>query len=317
MNPIPIRVLLLPKFETGAMSGDFPGEAQLFYEAYCAGGAEYAIRGGFPGHKLYVKDGVALYVTGMGKVNAALSLQAVVMDGRFDFSRCLFLSVGCGGSAWGSTVMGDVIVATAAVDYDLGHHADIRDLEPDSETTWFHDDIFDSAAGRILDPALTERIYALVRDTALETTENTRRFLAKAAGGAQWALRQPKVCKGTTVSGDNYWKGQQGHRNAQLMAKVYGCPDPFAMSEMEDAALAVALDRLGWLHRYAAVRVSVNMDVFMNGMTARRLWGPDQRDSIAAESSLESADIFVTAMENEFRVCRRIIDAALAGELPL
>lgn len=34
---IPIRVLILPKFEVGSMSGDFPGEAQLYYEKYLAG----------------------------------------------------------------------------------------------------------------------------------------------------------------------------------------------------------------------------------------------------------------------------------------
>ena len=34
---IPIKVLILPKFEVDAMSADFPGEAQLYYEAYLAG----------------------------------------------------------------------------------------------------------------------------------------------------------------------------------------------------------------------------------------------------------------------------------------
>ena len=35
---MPVRVLILPKFEIGAMAGDFPGEAQCFYEGYLAGG---------------------------------------------------------------------------------------------------------------------------------------------------------------------------------------------------------------------------------------------------------------------------------------
>ena len=34
---IPIRVLIVPKLEIGEITGDFPGEAQLFYEGYCAG----------------------------------------------------------------------------------------------------------------------------------------------------------------------------------------------------------------------------------------------------------------------------------------
>ena len=31
-----VNVLIVPKFEIGEISGDDPGEAQLFYEHYCA-----------------------------------------------------------------------------------------------------------------------------------------------------------------------------------------------------------------------------------------------------------------------------------------
>lgn len=89
-NPVPIKVLILPKFEVGELAGDFPGEAQYYYEAYCQGGDEYEVKGGFADNKLYVKDGVALYVTGMGKVNTALSLNAVLTDERFDFQMRTF-----------------------------------------------------------------------------------------------------------------------------------------------------------------------------------------------------------------------------------
>lgn len=307
MDRIPVRVLILPKFETGAMSGDFPGEAQFFYEHYCAGGQAYEISGGFPGHKLYVKDGVALYVTGIGKVNAVLSLMAVLRDPRFDFSDAYFLSVGCGGSSYGSTVMGDVILATAAVDYDLGHHADPRELTRPQDTTWFHDPIFDSSAFRVLDAGLMDWAWERIRDTKLETTPRTRVYLEKAFG----PCREPMVLRGTTVSGDNYWKGEAGHRNAVQMAITYGCPDPYAVCEMEDAALAVALDRMGLLDRFLVIRASVNMDGFLNGMTPETLWDADLGHGIAAEESVESADIFATAMENEFRVGRILVDGIL------
>ena len=38
-----LRMLIIPKFEVGRMSGDFPGEAQLFYEKYCPGCEEVEI----------------------------------------------------------------------------------------------------------------------------------------------------------------------------------------------------------------------------------------------------------------------------------
>ena len=105
-DPISIKVLILPKFENGEMTGDFPGEAQYYYDAYVKDGDEYDITGGFEGNKLYVKDGVALYVTGMGKVNSAMSLQAILSDSRFDFSDAYVFSTGCAGSAIEYGVMG-------------------------------------------------------------------------------------------------------------------------------------------------------------------------------------------------------------------
>ena len=53
---IPIRVLILPKLEVGEMSGDFPGEAQYFYDEYVKGGQEYEIWGAFEGNKLSLSN---------------------------------------------------------------------------------------------------------------------------------------------------------------------------------------------------------------------------------------------------------------------
>ena len=99
------------------------------------------------------------------------------------------------------------------------------------------------------------------------------------------------------------------------MTKTYGCPDPYAMTEMEDNALAVVLDRMGMLDRYIIIRDSVNTDAFMNGASPESLWDPDFDDSLASESSVESADIFATAMENNFKVGSVVVDAILNGEL--
>lgn len=312
---IAIKALILPKFESGEMAGDFPGEAQYYYEGYCMGGEEYDIVGGFEGNKLYVKDGIALYVTGMGKVNTALSLQAVLMDNRFDFSNAYIISTGCAGSAIEYGVMGDVFVITATVDFDLGHHADPRELADANGTTWYHDASYDSASYKILNQELCDKVYNLVKDVKIETTEKTRAFMAAAFDNAEWATRDPMVLRGTTVTGDNYWKGEHDHMNALLMNETYGCPDPYAMTEMEDNALAVVLDRLGMLDRYIIIRDSVNTDAFMNGASPESLWDPNFVDSLASDESVESADIFATAMENNFKVGKVVVDAIINGEL--
>ena len=124
-----------------------------------------------------------------------------------------------------------------------------------------------------------------------------------------------ELLRGTTVTGDNYWKGAYDHANAVLMTETYQCPDPFALTEMEDVALAVAAERLGMLDRYIIIRDSVNMDVFMNGASPVSLWDPNFDESLASEESVEAADIFATAMENNFKVGKVVVDAILNGSL--
>ena len=367
-SPKKIKVLILPKFEIGEMTGDMPGEAQLYYEEYLNGAEEYEIEGGHKDNKLYVKDDIAMLITGESKVNSALSLDAALRDERFDYSDAYIISTGCAGSGTETTVMGDVFVITATVDYDLGHQADIRDMQgyergsavsdesrkksdgtseeeradeaveetqnemtsgttdqdsndsatenyaknSEVQTTWFHDETWDDVSYKILNQELTEKAFSLVKDTKLETTENTRKYMAKGFQNADWATRDPMVQKGTAATSDNYWKGAYDEANARLVAETYNCPDPYAVTEMEDNALAVVLDHMGMLDRFLIIRCSVDMDVFMNGSTPESLWGGQVVEDLSEE---ESADIFETAMHNNFKVGNQVIDAILEGQL--
>lgn len=312
---IPVRVLILPKFEVGEMAGDFPGEAQLFFEEYLAGGAEYEIEGCAGINRLYYKDGIALCPVGQGKVSSALNTSVVLADTRFDFSDAYVLSVGCGGGAEGYGIFGDVFVISAAADYDLGHHADPRELSRGTETTWFHDESFDESAIIRMDPDLTARVYDRIKDVPLQTTERTGKFLNREYPNEAWADRPPQVMRGTSVTGDNFWKGRYDHQNAMLITETYGCDDPFAITEMEDIAVGQAARRAGMLDRLIVLRVCVNMDVFPTGVTPEMLWSPETDDYLASEDSMESVDIFETAMSNCFEAGKVLIDAILEGSL--
>lgn len=311
----PVSVLILPKFEAGEMAGDFPGEAQYFYEEYLAGGDIYEIAGCPDTISLYYKDGIALCLAGQGKTASALNTAAVLSDERFDFSEAYVLSAGCGGSAEGYGIFGDVYVISAAADFDLGHRADPREMDDSAKTTWFHDESFDDTACIRLDQELTDRVFSLVKDVQLETTEKTERFLKKEYPHEAWADRHPQVLRGTSVTSDSFWKGRYDHQNALLVCETYGCTDPYAVTEMEDIAVAQAVKRAGMLDRLIILRVSVNMDVFSSGVTPEMLWGPQSDDHIASEDSIESVDIFETAMQNCFAAGRVLIEAILEGTL--
>lgn len=311
---LPVRVLILPKFEVDNITGDFPGEAQFFYEEYLAGGQEYLLSGASDQYKLYYKDGVALCITGMGKTEAALSTAAVLSDERFDFSDAYIFSVGCGGSAEGYGIFGDVFVISAVADYDLGHRADPREMGTESETTWFHDESYDGSAVIRLNESLMDQVFALVKDVKLETTEKTVQFLEQEYPGEAWANRPPQVMRGSSVTSDSFWKGKYEHQNALLITETYQLKDPFSISEMEDIAVGQAVRRFGLSDRLIILRVSVNMDVFPKGVTPEMLWGQDNGDELASDDSTESVDIFATAMKNCFVTAKVLIDRLLEGD---
>ena len=312
---IPVRVLILPKFEIGDMDDETFAEAQLYYNGYVRDGQVYDIPNTAGEGRLYYKDGVALFVTGMGKVKSAVNTSALLTDDRFDFSDSYILSTGCSGCAAGYGVMGDVYVITAAVDYDLGHHIDPRDMHGEEDTTWIHDSDFDSSAVVFLDEAFTDKVYDLVKDIKPETTEKTRQFLKDAFPGEPWAVRDPAVLRGTAVTGDDYWKGWYDHKNAVKIVETYKCRDPFASSDMEDVAILQVLSRFGLLERSIVLRDAVDEDVFMMGNTPEQLWGESSDTERDYKDDQEYSDIFETAMKNNYEVGKVIIDAILKGDL--
>ena len=319
-----IRVLIVPKFEIGAMSGDFPGEAQLFYERYCAGCGEIEMPNFPPTAHFYLNDenGVGILVTGSGKTAAGLSLMALLSSDRYDCSGACIVSVGCGGGSLSVCTPGDVVLVTAACDFDLGHHVDIREMENENDITpWFPDDSYSDYEFKTLNPDLCEKAYQMTKDVPLQSTELTRRLLEEAfrnMSSNEKVLRDPKHIKGTALSGDNYWKGVYGHFTADYIAEYYGSPDPYAVTEMEEIAVANTAECFGILDRVISFRVIVNLDVFIGDETPESTWGEYNgfNEKILGEND-ETFDIFESAMHNLFDTASVVIDAILDGSFIL
>ena len=315
----PLRVILIPKFEIGEMSGDFPGEAQLFYEKYCADCKEVALKNAPPTAHFYVNEanGVGMLVTGSGKTAAGLSLMALLSSERYDCADAYLVSVGCAGGSAAFCSLGDVILVTAACDYDLGHHVDAHERRrSDTRVMWFPDDGFADYEYKLLDPALCEKVYRLIESCPLRTTAEAKAVMASNFPARDPEELLPAVRKGTSLSGDNYWKGIYGHVTATFIADYYECPDPYMATEMEEIAIANTADCFGMLDRLISLRVIVNTDVFLDGETPESTWGEHTRFSEKVENeNSETLDIFEPAMHNLFDSAERVIDAILQGTL--
>ena len=310
-----VDVLIVPHFEIGELSGDAAGEAQLFYEKYLTSSEEYQTTAGAT---IYYnpENKVAMCIPGYGKTNTSIALTSVLSDERFDFLTSYVVSPGCAGGAAGYTVFGDVVLETAICDYDLGHSVDSTELKDPNSPTWFHDVSFDTMGYKVLDENLINKAYDLAKDTKLSTTEIAKATLERNFSGEEWINREPKVLKGTSITSDNYWKGEVAHKQALDIVSCYGCKDPYALSEMEDVATASVCERFGLLDRLVIMRGSVNVDVFVDGGFPEQLWDEtfDWSEGVAEENA-ETLDIFTPAMENIFAVGEKIIDAILNNTL--
>lgn len=297
-----IRILILPKFDIGPLGNGICGEGELFYKEYVEGGTEYELTGLFPGEKLYVKDGIALTLTHAGKVNTTATLMAILTDSRFDCSQMLTLSVGCAGTNYECTTMGDVVLASAYADYDLGHQV----IGSDGKLTWFPDSGLCEYGCVKPDQNRINSVYEQIKDIQLDTTEKTIAFMKRNVDANHRVY--PRVLKGSFITSDNYWKGEEGHNIAKKINKYYVCPDEYLVSDMEDIAVARVLERFGLLERLISIRVSVNLDCYMNRATPEKLWSSNCfEDNMLEKDNEEGADIFETAMRNLFKVGKEIV----------
>lgn len=314
-RPTNVKMLIVPKFEIDEMSGDYPGEAQLFYEKYCPGEKPVDIVHLPDATQFYLneKSGVAILITGSGKTAAALAMTVVLNAPDLDFSDAYIVSVGCSGGSYECTTLGDVVLVTAACDNELGHTADIREFsDPNAEVTWFYDNSYDTTAYKHLDASLAERIYEFTKEVPLQTTAQSQNVLKTNFPGEDWRLRAPKVLKGTALTGDSYWKGIYGHKNALKIIDTFGCPDPYAVTEMEELTMANVAACYGMLDRLISFRVVVDLDIFIGEDRPETLWSgkTGYNESVEALSG-EDIDIFETGMQNLFDVASVAIDAVL------
>ena len=209
------------------------------------------------------------------------------------------------------------ITLSAVCDYELGRSTDRSELEnPGLESTWFPNDSLGDYSVEKMNSDYYDKVYPLIRDCPLRTTENTRRVLANNFPGEEWAAREPRVSKGTAVSSDSYWKGDEDHGNADFIAEYYECPDEYAVTEMEEISIMNAAECFGLEDRVISLRVIVNLDTFLEGENPELLWieGEYFNDKVVNENS-ETLDIFESGMNNLFDVGRIVIDTILAGEL--
>jgi purine nucleoside permease len=279
--PVPVKVVIVAMFETGAITGDQPGEVQLWVErqkldkVYPFPMGEYDLR---------MNDaGVLAICTGGGITNAATSIMALGLDPRFDLRKAYWLVAGIAGGDPLDVSLGTAAWSRNVVDGDLLYEIDAREIPKewpygllplgakkpnDKADGWTVDTI-----NLPLNERLAQWAYALTKDHPVADSAGIAEFRKQFAGYPN-ATRPPFVTLGESLASSTYWHGEQMNHWANDWVKLQAGPQRnFMMTNMEDSGTLTALRRLSRtqlvdLQRVMVLRTASNYTMPPKGKTA-------------------------------------------------
>ncbi|TYK66711.1 purine nucleoside permease [Colwellia echini] len=251
-KPMPIKAVVLAMFEHGEVTGDRPGELQLWLER---GGLDNKIDFPLGEHDIYTNnEGVLVICTGGGVPNATASVMALGMDQRFDFSDTYWLVAGIGGGDPSDVSLGTGVWAKHVVDGDLLYEIDAREIpkeweygliplgayKPNQESTGWTVDTIHFA----LNEPLVDWAYNLTKDYSVADTPAIKEFREQYVNFPN-ARKKPFVTMGDTIGSSKYWHGELLNNWANDWMHLYAGPDSeFMTTNMEDNGTFTAFGRL-------------------------------------------------------------------------
>jgi purine nucleoside permease len=296
-KPWPIKVVIVTTFEPGEDTGDIPGEFQYWVEREHLD-EKIDFPGGVRPLRVNQSHDVLGIVTGMTLSNAGPSMMALGLDPRFDLSHAYFLVAGIAGvdpkvgsigtAAWASYVVGDISrqidsrEAPASWPYGMfviGAH------EPNVlPATQMSNNLYE------LNGKLAHWAFLETKD--LKIPDNAAMQQSRAGWtGYPRASELPVILEGDSFASDTYWHGKVMTGYAEDWVKLWtGGRGTFAMTNMEDSAIAEAMLRLARLHRVdyqrlMVLRVASNYSMPRPGKTALESVSAPYIKSTAFEST--------------------------------
>jgi purine nucleoside permease len=298
-EPVKVKVFVAAMFEIGQNTGDRAGEFQYWYERYWKSATPITVPGAL--QPVYCNpDGVCGAVLGMGKVNSSSSMQAILQNPRFDFSKAYYVISGVAGTPPSRGTIGEVSWATWVVDYDLGHRWAPEENKA-GEPTFMPRKGYEEYRRFKLNPELVAWAMKLSADTPLKDSDAARAYRQRYPQTA--ARRTPFVGTGTHMTGDTFFHGPGMSDQAQYIAKLYGADD-YVITEMEAASITLVIKRSHGTDRVMSLRGAVNFDQGNPRETTLQHLDP---------APGETAGGFAETVENIELVGSRVVDYIVAN----
>ena len=312
--PIAVKVVVVTMFEIGKLTGDKPGEAQLWVERQKL---DRVLPFPLGEYDLRMNDGGLLLVcTGGGVTNSSTSIMALGLDPRFDLSHAYWVVAGIAGGDPLDVSLGTAAWARHVVDGDLLYEIDARELPADwpygllplgakkpndTANGWTVDTIHYE-----LDAGLVAWAYALTKDHPVPDSPGIAAFRRQFAGYPA-ATGPPFVTVGDSLSASTYWHGEHLNQWANDWVKLQAGRDAnFMMSNMEDSGTLTALRRLSRAHRVDLKRVLVLR-------TASNYTMAPPGKSTAWSTTAAYPEEGMPAIEAAYQVGNRVVQALIEG----
>lgn len=263
-DPIPVKVAVVVTFEVGQDTGDKPGEFQFWAEREKWG--QPVIIPGVDHPVLTDAHGTIGVVSGT-TARASNQIMALVLSGKFDFSKTYWVVNGIAGVNPAVASVGSAAWAHYVIDGDIAYEIDSREADPSwpyaiipigstvpnerpTREGWEPDTMAYELNGPLVDWA-----YALTKDTRIPDSDAMTELRALYDGFPN-AQKPPFVLCGETFGSCRYWHGKALTQWASDWTRLWtGGKGQFAMSDMEDQGIAAALSRLSRMGRVDFQRV--------------------------------------------------------------
>jgi purine nucleoside permease len=252
-EPIPVKVAVVVTFEVGADRGDKPGEFQYWVER-----ENWTQKFDIPGvdHPVLTDGNGTIGVVSGTTVRASNQIMALVMSGKFDFTRTYWVINGIAGVNPSLASIGSAAWAHYVIDGDVAYEIDAREADaswpyavipigskvPNQKPA--HEGWEPDSMAYLLNTSLVDWAYALTKDTPLPDSDGMKAYRATYVGFPN-AQKPPFVLCGETFGSSRYWHGKAMTQWATDWTRLWSDgKGGFAMSDMEDQGIAAALSRL-------------------------------------------------------------------------
>jgi purine nucleoside permease len=300
---IPVRVVVVANFETGADAGDVPGEYQFWVEREHLD-EKVPVRGA-PDVVRRNKDG--LY--GLCLRHGVTDLAAFVLDPHFDLRKTYWLFTGISGVDPRAASVGSAAWARWVINGDELREIDDRTIPagwpyglwaigasrpnqlPDNPNHFGSvTDVSELSMAYPLNQKLARWAFELTRNTPLSDNSKLRAIRAPWVGFSQ-AQKPPTVLMGETLGSVRYWHGEPRTRWAEEWTRLWTRGNGlFVMTNMESQTYQAEMRVLGKqgfvdLNRIMVLRTASNFSEPPPGVPVTASIGDEEPGQVAAFDS--------------------------------